>query len=289
MNDENAPALPGRQREAARNDARILQAAREVFINDADAPIAAVAVRAGVGIGALYRRYGSKEEMLRQLSREGLTRYIALVEAALADTQDPGAAFATFMRDAVIASQPTDPAEVVSRCLEVPKTGIVYQKHMTQHMIDGFDTAWMAQVTNVFLIRAPERVLASYAAKAEQVTAGDIGFTRQRELFDEVHAAAGETPVVIDAADIRGNPGRMLEQLCAAIGIAYDPAMLSWPQGPHEADGVWAAHWYDAVWRSTGFAPPEAGHPAALPPSLAAIAEEVRPHYEHLRRFALQL
>ncbi|MCA9862554.1 MAG: TetR/AcrR family transcriptional regulator [Thermomicrobiales bacterium] len=103
MNDENAPALPGRQREAARNDARILQAAREVFINDADAPIAAVAVRAGVGIGALYRRYGSKEEMLRQLSREGLTRYIALVEAALADTQDPGAAFATFMRDAVIA------------------------------------------------------------------------------------------------------------------------------------------------------------------------------------------
>ena len=193
------------------------------------------------------------------------------------------------MRDAVIASQPTDPAEVVSRCLEAPKTGIVYQKHMTQHMIDGFDTAWMAQVTNVFLIRAPERVLASYAAKAEQVTAGDIGFTRQRELFDEVHAAAGETPVVIDAADIRGNPGRMLEQLCAAIGIAYDPAMLSWPQGPHEADGVWAAHWYDAVWRSTGFAPPEAGDPAALPPSLAAIAEEVRPHYEHLRRFSLQL
>lgn len=103
MDHEQAPSLPGRQREAARNDALILQAAREVFIADADAPIAAVAVRAGVGIGALYRRYGSKEELLRQLSRDGLTRYIELVEAALADGQEPGTAFATFMREAVIA------------------------------------------------------------------------------------------------------------------------------------------------------------------------------------------
>jgi AcrR family transcriptional regulator len=103
MDQEHAPSLPGRQREAARNDALILQAAREVFIADADAPIAAVAVRAGVGIGALYRRYGSKEDLLRRLSRDGLTRYIELVEDALADTQSPELAFATFMREAVIA------------------------------------------------------------------------------------------------------------------------------------------------------------------------------------------
>jgi AcrR family transcriptional regulator len=103
MDQEHVPSLPGRRREAARNDARILQAAREVFIADADAPIAAVAERAGVGIGALYRRYGSKEELLRQLSRDGLTLYLELVEAALADTGDPGEAFATFMREAVIA------------------------------------------------------------------------------------------------------------------------------------------------------------------------------------------
>jgi AcrR family transcriptional regulator len=103
MDAEAPTSLPGRQREAALNDARILQAAREIFIADADAPIAAVAVRAGVGIGALYRRYGSKEELLRQLSRNGLTRYIELVEAALAGIEDPGAAFARFMQEAVIA------------------------------------------------------------------------------------------------------------------------------------------------------------------------------------------
>lgn len=103
MDQNQAPSLPGRQREAARNDALILQAAREVFIADADAPIAAVAVRAGVGIGALYRRYGSKEDLLRQLSRDGLTRYIELIETALADSREPGPAFATFMQEAVIA------------------------------------------------------------------------------------------------------------------------------------------------------------------------------------------
>ncbi|MFT4040028.1 MAG: helix-turn-helix domain-containing protein [Thermomicrobiales bacterium] len=103
MNDDPVPVRRGRQREAARNDARILQAAREVFIADPDAPIAAVAVRAGVGIGALYRRYGSKEELLRQLSAAGLRQYTALVEAALAAGDDPAAAFATFMQEALYA------------------------------------------------------------------------------------------------------------------------------------------------------------------------------------------
>jgi hypothetical protein len=55
--------LSGRQAEARRNDGLILEAAREVFVEDPDAPISAVAERAGVGIGALYRRYASKEEL----------------------------------------------------------------------------------------------------------------------------------------------------------------------------------------------------------------------------------
>ena len=62
---ETTPApLSGRRAEAARNDQRIIDAAREVFVADSGAPIAAVAKRAGVGIGALYRRYASKEELL---------------------------------------------------------------------------------------------------------------------------------------------------------------------------------------------------------------------------------
>jgi AcrR family transcriptional regulator len=90
--------MSGRKAQAARNDERILEAARAVFVADPNAPIAAVAQRAEVGISALYRRYASKEELLQRLALDGLRRYIAEVEAALADEGDPWEAFATFMR-----------------------------------------------------------------------------------------------------------------------------------------------------------------------------------------------
>jgi AcrR family transcriptional regulator len=102
MEPRTAP-LSGRRAQAARNDQRILEAARAVFVADPDAPIAAVAEQAGVGIGALYRRYPSKEELLRRLSGDGLRRYIAEAEAALADDGDPWAAFAGFLRRIVDA------------------------------------------------------------------------------------------------------------------------------------------------------------------------------------------
>lgn len=103
MEEKSRERLSGRQAEAARNDRRILDAAREVFVADPGAPIAAVAARAGVGIGALYRRYGSKEELMRRLCAEGQRQYIAEAEAALADEGDPWAAFTAFMRRIVDA------------------------------------------------------------------------------------------------------------------------------------------------------------------------------------------
>ncbi len=95
--------LSGRRGQAARNDGRILAAAREVFVADADAPISSVASRAGVGISALYRRYPSKEDLLRQLCGEGLERYVAEAEVAVADDGDPWEAFAGFLRRIVAA------------------------------------------------------------------------------------------------------------------------------------------------------------------------------------------
>jgi AcrR family transcriptional regulator len=93
----------GRRAQAARNDARILDAAREVFIANPSAPIAEVAKRAGVGISALYRRYPSKEDLLRELCADGLRRYIGAAEAAAADEGEPWQAFVAFMQRVVAA------------------------------------------------------------------------------------------------------------------------------------------------------------------------------------------
>lgn len=95
--------MSGRKAEAARNDGVILAAAREVFTANPDAPISAVAKRAGVGISALYRRYESKEGLLQKLSADGLDAYVSAVEDALADEGNRWEAFVRFMRRAVDA------------------------------------------------------------------------------------------------------------------------------------------------------------------------------------------
>ncbi|GAA1887994.1 TetR/AcrR family transcriptional regulator [Asanoa iriomotensis] len=98
--------LSGRRAQAARNDEVILDAAREVFVADPAAPIAAVAHKAGVGISALYRRYPSKEELLAKLCLDGLLVYVGIAEeanAALDAGADPAETFATFMRRIVDA------------------------------------------------------------------------------------------------------------------------------------------------------------------------------------------
>jgi AcrR family transcriptional regulator len=97
MNGSRTGPMSGRKAQAARNDQIILAAARAVFIADPTAPISAVAERAGVGISALYRRYPSKEELLRKLCADGLRRHIAAAEAMLAEDGDPWEAFVRFM------------------------------------------------------------------------------------------------------------------------------------------------------------------------------------------------
>ncbi|MBB2747849.1 UNVERIFIED_ORG: AcrR family transcriptional regulator [Microbispora rosea subsp. rosea] len=79
--DHGSSGLAGRRGQAARNDAAILDAAREVFLADPKAPVAAVAERAGVGMSALYRRYPGKEDLLRRLCHDGLRRWIEEAEA----------------------------------------------------------------------------------------------------------------------------------------------------------------------------------------------------------------
>jgi AcrR family transcriptional regulator len=93
--------LSGRQAEAARNDARILESARAVFVADPGAPITAVAKHAGVGISALYTRYGSKEELLRTLCTDGLVIVTNETETAIERVnqgEDRWAVFTDFMR-----------------------------------------------------------------------------------------------------------------------------------------------------------------------------------------------
>lgn len=177
----------------------------------------------------------------------------------------------------IIATHEADPMVVAQRCLDtVPnQKPHFYMKHMPHHMIDGVPRDWIGQCVNIHLIRHPARVIASYGAKRETVTADDIGFRQQADLFDQIGGH------VIDSSDIRQDPENMLKKLCAAIGLPFDAAMLSWPVGPRKDDGIWAAHWYNAVHKSTGFAGQEGPLPD-LSGRDSVLLENALPYYEKL-------
>lgn len=188
------------------------------------------------------------------------------------------------MRDEVLASQPQDWRQVVSTLLGPVPGGkpLFYQKLMTHHMLDGFGREWMSSVRNAFLIRDPTAVLASYVLKREQIVLADIGILQQRELFDREADRLGAAPPVIEGKDVLAYPGRTLRRLCEALGISYTDAMLSWPPGRRNSDGVWAPAWYDSVERTTGFAEPTPPATVALPDALKQIADQAQPHYQAL-------
>jgi len=189
------------------------------------------------------------------------------------------------MRAQVLAAQPTDWAAVAAM-LTGPVPGgraVFYQKHMAHHVTAQTPLGWMAACRHAFLIREPEEVLASYIVRRAKVTLEDIGFPQQAALFEREADRLGAAPPVVDARDVLENPAGTLRALCDALGVPFLQAMLSWPPGPRDTDGVWAPAWYDAVERSTAFAPPRPPITLAeLDPSLRSIAEAARPIYERL-------
>lgn len=193
-------------------------------------------------------------------------------------------------REEVLKSQSTDAAEVAAMLTGPIPDGkpIWYQKHMTQHMLPDMPLDWLDQVTNCFLIRDPEQVVASFTIQRPDAAAWELGFEQQARLFDHVCDRLGHAPPVIDAADVLKDPRGTLGALCAKLGIPFTDRMLHWPPGPRASDGVWAPHWYAAVERSTGFAPYREREPK-LSDFQWELADLCKAHYERLAKHRLQI
>jgi hypothetical protein len=188
-------------------------------------------------------------------------------------------------RDEVIASQDSD-WRAVTRMLTGPVPGgraIWYQKHMAHHLLPEVGREWLDRLSHAFLIREPDEMLASLLRTYPQAGLADTGLPQQCEIFERVANRLGRAPPVVRASDVLRDPATLLARLCAALGIDYQPAMLSWKPGRHATDGVWAPHWYAAVEASTGFEPwrPRS---VSLPESLWPLRDECRHWYEKLHR-----
>ncbi len=187
--------------------------------------------------------------------------------------------------DEVIASQSTDPNDVIENVIfgDHP-TPHVYVKQMAHHL-KGVDRSHLARCENLLLTRDPVQMLASLSIQLPGCTLADTGLTESVELLDAVLAEGG-TPIVIDSQRLLADPAGVLGTVCATLGLTFDPTVLSWPAGPKPEDGVWAKHWYHSVHQTTGFASrPPSDHP--VPDRLGPILETALPLYERLLRYAV--
>ena len=132
---------------------------------------------------------------------------------------------------------------------------IFFQKQMTHHLLPKVDREWIVDLTNCFLIRDPREVILSYIKKNPELELEDLGFVQQSEIFEFIRARTNSIPPIVDARDVLEHPERTLRLLCDAVGVEFDKAMLSWPPGLRDSDGIWAKYWYDDVARSTSFQP----------------------------------
>jgi len=187
-------------------------------------------------------------------------------------------------RDEIITTMLNGWREVLDELTLTPfpagKT-VFYAKHMTHHLLPEVDRGALAGLRHAYLIRDPRQLLASYARVRAQPVLADLGLAQQVEIFRTFGGP------VVDAADILRQPERTLRALCSALEVPFDPAMLRWPAGPRGTDGVWARHWYDGVWRSTGFGPYRESA-AELPPELEPLAARCVPFYQEMSAHRIQ-
>ena len=134
---------------------------------------------------------------------------------------------------------------------------------MTHHLLPEVDRAALAPFRHALPDPGPARAARLLRQGPGRAHPGRPRPARSRWRSSRRSAARWSTPRdLLDRA--RGRPCARSAQ---ALGVPFDDRMLAWPAGPRDSDGVWAPHWYDSVWASTGFAPVPPRRPRRCPPA----------------------
>ena len=212
-------------------------------------------------------------------------------------------------RDQVLSEQSSD-GELVLRKLLAPRVDgrMVYCKHMSKHAI-SLPPALLRRGMHFLLIREPSALVRSFSRVVEP-TLEETGLPALVSLYSLLRSGGREPPVV-HSEELRSDPEGTLRALCSALGLPWQPEMLSWPSGPRHFDGCWApwvrwppppialrcllaadsllSQWYASVHASTGFAAPTADvTPPRLSATHASLVEDCQPFYRFLAARALK-
>jgi hypothetical protein len=188
-------------------------------------------------------------------------------------------------RAEVLASQSADEVTVKAQLASGAGKPVLFIKNMAHH-IEVMSTPFIENAINIFLIRDPKQIIASYAQVIDRPVMRDIGIEYQYNLFKQLEKK-GRQPVVLDSGLLLEDPRSVLEQLCHRCAIGFQAAMLAWKAGPKSYDGVWAPYWYDNVHQSIGFKKQQTSD-RPLPHHLDDLYQQARGYYEKLLPFSIK-
>jgi hypothetical protein len=195
------------------------------------------------------------------------------------DLEHPG-------KDDILKSQAHDFDEVLQNVLLGDyQSDVIFIKNMAHHL-DQQDWSFLKKMANVFLIREPKRLIASFAKVIPNPTLLDIGLGLEFEIFK--YLESNNLPIIVlDSHEVLKSPRKVLNKLCDQLGISFDEEMLSWSAGPRKEDGLWAKYWYASVHKSTGFTLNKiSNHP--FPNHLNELLEEATVYYNKLQPFTIK-
>ncbi len=187
----------------------------------------------------------------------------------------------------VINSLPIQMNEVLDRFFYQQLNGQnLFIKGMAHHYHGLSDLSFLDDFINIFLIREPSKLIASFAQVINQPTIQDIGLKIEWELYNYLVERERQV-LVLDSAEILKDPYKVLSSVCEFIGIPFSEEMMSWPKGPKPFDGVWAKYWYANVWQSEGFVKQKTSD-RIFPQRLSSLLKEAELYYDRLYKESIK-
>jgi len=181
-------------------------------------------------------------------------------------------------REDTLDFMPSDISDVLESIYKTSGCEVLFLKNMAHHH-QQMNLDFLENMTNLFLIRNPKQLIASFAQVIKEPRMQDIGLKKSWELFNDIQT---QNPLVLDSAEILKNPKLLLSKLCDKLEIPFYDDMLSWPAGGIEEDGPWAEYWYKGVHGSTGFAKQKTSS-RELPKHCESLYLEALKYYDKLK------
>ena len=126
-------------------------------------------------------------------------------------------------REETLNSISSEITEVLENIYETSGCEVLFLKNMAHHH-QQMDLDFLNKMTNLFLVRNPKQLIASFAQVINNPTMQDIGLQKSWELFNKIE---NQNPLVLDSSEILKNPKTLLSKLCDKLDIPFSNSCVS--------------------------------------------------------------